>query len=117
VSGSDDVMIGRGAVADPFLARRIRALAAGEPLDTQRADDWRELLPLLAEYWQQVQVKVEARHAPGRLKLWLAALRRTFVEADALYAAVRTLRGVEETTRMLQMHGVPAQDDTLLRAA
>jgi tRNA-dihydrouridine synthase C len=117
VSGSDDVMIGRGAVADPFLARRIRALAAGEPLDTQRADDWRELLPLLAEYWQQVQVKVEARHAPWRLKLWLAALRRTFVEADALYAAVRTLRGVEETTRMLQMHGVPAQDDTLLRAA
>jgi tRNA-dihydrouridine synthase C len=28
VSGSDDVMIGRGAVADPFLARRIRAQAA-----------------------------------------------------------------------------------------
>ena len=72
----------------------------------------RELLPLLADYWQQVLLKVEPRHAPGRLKLWLAALRRTFVDADALYTAVRTLRGVEETTRLLAAHGVP-----VLRAA
>lgn len=117
VSGSADVMIGRGAVADPFLARRIRLRAAGEPLAEQRADDWRELLPLLADYWRQVLVKVEARHAPGRLKLWLAALRRSFGEADALYAAVRTLRGVDETTRMLVLHGVPAHGSALLRAA
>lgn len=113
VSGSDDVMIGRGAVADPFLARRI----AGKNVNEDRADDWRELLPLLADYWQQVLLKVEPRHAPGRLKLWLGALRATFVEADALYAAVRTLRGVDETTRVLQLHGVPARDHTLLRAA
>jgi tRNA-dihydrouridine synthase C len=69
-------------------------------------------LPLLAEYWHLVQAKVEPRHAPGRLKLWLAALRRTFVEAEALYAAVRTLRGVAETTRLLEAHGAP-----FLRAA
>jgi tRNA-dihydrouridine synthase C len=112
VSGSTDVMIGRGAVADPFLARRIRALAGGDPPDQDRAAEWLELLPLLADYWQQVLLKVEARHAPGRLKLWLAALRRTFGEAEALYAAVRTLRGVDETTRMLEAHGVP-----VLRAA
>jgi len=122
VSGSDDVMIGRGAVADPFLARRIRALANGGLISEQRADDWRELLPLLADYWQQVQVKVEARHAPGRLKLWLGALRRTFAEADALYLAVRTLRGIDETSAMLQLHGVPAvslpaQNGALRRAA
>lgn len=112
VSGSADVMIGRGAVADPFLARRIVALRRGEPLADERAADWRELLPLLADYWQQVLLKVEPRHAPGRLKLWLAALRRTFADADTLYAAVRTLRGVEETTRLLAAHGVP-----VLRAA
>jgi tRNA-dihydrouridine synthase C len=117
VSGSDDVMIGRGAVADPFLARRIRLLAAGAPLAEDRAGDWCELLPLLADYWHQVQVKVEPRHAPGRLKLWLGALRRTFVEADALYMAVRTLRGVDETTRALQLQGVPARSSALLHAA
>jgi len=112
VSGCADVMIGRGAVADPFLARRIRAVAAGELPAEARAADWLELLPLLGAYWHQVQDKVEPRHAPGRLKLWLAALCRSFAEAEALYAAVRTLRGVAETTQMLEAHGVP-----VLRAA
>ena len=107
VSGSDDVMIGRGAVADPFLARRIAALKDGEWPDRQLAADWLELLPLLADFWAQVRLKVEPLHAPGRLKLWLAALRRTFIEAEALHTAVRTLRGVEETTRVLALHGVP----------
>ena len=107
VSGSDDVMLGRGAVADPFLARRIRALMNGALPDRERASDWLALLPMLADFWNQVLLKVEPRHAPGRLKLWLGALRRTFVEAGVLHTAVRTLRGVEETTRMLAWHGVP----------
>jgi tRNA-dihydrouridine synthase C len=107
VSGSTDVMIGRGAVADPFLALRIRALLAGEGVAEARSDDWQALLPLLADYWRQVQLKVEPRHAPGRLKLWLGALRRTFIEAETLYLAVRTLRSVDETTQALRAHGLP----------
>lgn len=113
VSGSEDVMIGRGAVADPFLARRISALAVGsdQPV-VDRAAEWRELLPLLADYWRQVQLKVVARNAPGRLKLWLNSLRLTFVEARALYVAIQPLRRIDETSRMLALHGVP-----VLRAA
>lgn len=107
MSSSPDVMIGRGAVADPFLAERIRALARGEAVAVDRSRDWCRLLPLLASYWQQVRAKVSARQAPGRLKLWLAALRRNFVEADALFVAVRPLRGVEEVDRVLALHGVP----------
>ena len=107
VSASQDVMIGRGAVADPFLAQRIRALAAGELIASDRSHDWRRLLPMLASYWQQVCAKVSARQAPGRLKLWLRALRRNFVEAEALFIAVRSLREVAEVTRELLRHGVP----------
>lgn len=107
VSGSDDVMIGRGAVADPFLCRHIRSLAAGETIAADRSADWRRLQPLLASYWQQVCRKVSARQAPGRLKLWLSALRRNFAEADALFLSVRTLSDVGEVTRVLERHGVP----------
>lgn len=106
LSGSDDVMLGRGAVADPFLAGRIRALAAGEALDADRAADWSRLQTLLASYWQQVCGKVSARHAPGRLKLWLGALRRHYRQADVLFAAVRTLRELDEVSRALARHGV-----------
>lgn len=108
VSACQDVMIGRGAVADPFLARRIRALAAGEAIEAERSAEWRLLQPLLASYWQQVGAKVSAGQAPGRLKLWLRALRQTFREAEALFLAVRSLRRVDEVTHALLLHGVPA---------
>lgn len=117
VTGCDDVMIGRGAVADPFLARRIRASLAGEAISDERGDDWLELLPALADFWRLVQLRVEPRHAPGRLKLWLNCLRRTFVEADSLYLAVRPLRTLEQTAQMLAAHGVPLSRNVLPRAA
>lgn len=102
-----DVMLGRGVVADPFLARRICLQFSGQALDTDRSSDWHELLPYLGEYWQKVQCKVEARHAPGRLKLWLGALRRTFAEGEALHWALRPLRDCAEVSRLLLAHGVP----------
>jgi tRNA-dihydrouridine synthase C len=115
VSGCADVMLGRGAVTDPFLARRIRAMPLGDgaavanPATSAaaRETEWRELQPLLGEFWRQVQARVEARQAPGRLKLWLASLRCRFVQAEALYWAVRPLRGCDETSRTLAQHGVP----------
>jgi tRNA-dihydrouridine synthase C len=117
VTGCDDVMIGRGAVADPFLARRIRATLAGDAPRVERGDDWLELLPALADFWRLVQLRVEPRHAPGRLKLWLNCLRPTFAEADALYFAVRPLRSVEQTAAALAAHGVALAPDALPRAA
>ena len=107
VSGCDDVMIGRGAVTDPFLARRILEQRGAVGVSEVRAADWLELQPLLAEFWSQVQGRVNSSHAPGRLKLWLNSLRRTFVEAEVLYMAIRPLRRIEDTTRMLIQHGVP----------
>ncbi len=106
VSGSDDVMIGRGAVADPFLARRIRARRAGVALPPDRRADWLELRPHLADYWQAVLGRVEARHAPGRLKQWLTHLARTFVEAEVLLRAIRHAQAVSEVTPALDAAGV-----------
>jgi len=88
VSGCSDVMIGRGAVADPFLALRIKGLMDEKP----SPEDWSALLPHLAEYWEKVHTRVLACHAPGRLKLLLSYFRRTWTEAIDLYAAVRTIR-------------------------
>ena len=109
VSGCADVMVGRGAVADPFLARRIALVAAGVAVSSARTADWLELQPLIAKFWRQVQGRVEAKHAPGRLKQWLNALRQVFPEAEALYWAVRPMRGLEETSALLRQHGIPAE--------
>jgi tRNA-dihydrouridine synthase C len=48
-TGCDDVMLGRGAVADPLLARRIRGEAPAEP----DAADWREIEAMLADFWER----------------------------------------------------------------
>ncbi|HRL99474.1 MAG TPA: tRNA-dihydrouridine synthase, partial [Acidovorax sp.] len=52
VSGCQALMLGRGSVADPGLARAIRAADAGQPgADTVR---WADLLPHIAAFWQLV---------------------------------------------------------------
>ncbi|MDR0378705.1 MAG: tRNA-dihydrouridine synthase family protein [Candidatus Accumulibacter sp.] len=93
VSGCADVMLGRGAVADPFLIHRLRRGATDEN-DDDRTDDWVRLSVLLREFWRQVCLRVAARHAPGRLKLWLSLLRRNHPQADALYRRIRTFEDV-----------------------
>lgn len=88
VTGCDSLMLGRGMVADPGLALAIRA-AVGAPTAPPVA--WSTLLPLLADFWQQVCGRVERRHRAGRLKQWLNYLRRSYPEAQAAYMTLRTL--------------------------
>jgi tRNA-dihydrouridine synthase C len=90
-SGLRDVMLGRGAVADPFLAGRIRNHLCGSELRSMD-HDWLAMRPFIHDFWRRVQAKVEPRHAPGRLKQWLNLMRRNYPQAELLYQAVRPLR-------------------------
>ena len=101
-TGCDAVMLGRGAVADPFLARRIRGEAPADP-----AEDWLALTPVIADYWRRTIHYLPPQHAPGRLKQWLALLRRTWPEADVLHRAARSIRAPETMTRLLEQSGIP----------
>ncbi len=91
VSGCQDVMLGRGAVADPLLVARIRGRLAGAP-DEPYADGWRRLAPLLLDYWQRVLADLDPRHGPGRIKQWVNLLRRHYPQAEALFQEFRELR-------------------------
>ena len=55
------------------------------------AISWPELVPLLAEFWQIVCTRLEARSRAGRLKQWLNFLRRRFPEAETAYQQLRTI--------------------------
>ena len=101
-------MLGRGAVADPFLAARIRAGRHDAPDAGVRAREWAALLSLLGDFRDRVLRKVEPRHAPGRIKQWLHLLARNYVQAQQLFAAIRPLRTFSEVECMLELHGVPA---------
>ena len=82
LSGVQDVMLGRGMVANPSLARMIREGQA-EPMA------WEGLQPSLRKYWQLLGDHKAPKHRCGRMKQWLSYLRRTYKEAEAAFARVR----------------------------
>ncbi len=84
-----DLMLGRGIVADPGLARAIRAHDAGNPGDDDVS--WQALQPHLADFWDVVCADLEPRQRPGRLKQWLNLLRRRHPEAEVAFQQIRTL--------------------------
>lgn len=106
-AGVDDVMLGRGAVADPFLAARIRAGQFEPPTAAQQAQEWAAVQVALGEFWQAVKASREARHAPGRIKQWLKLLARTYPAAAALFASLRPLTTVTMIDELLRRQGVP----------
>ncbi len=85
-SGCDTVMIGRGLVSRPDLARQIKARMTGE---TVRPMAWQDMQPWLLDFYSQTRRRVVDRHVPGRLKQWLGMLTRGFPEAQALFDEVR----------------------------
>jgi tRNA-dihydrouridine synthase C len=98
ISGVDDIMLGRGLVSRPGLARQIVAVRAGEQPQEM---SWDELQPLLLDFWQQARRKLAPRYAPGRLKQWLAMLTRSYPEAVALFAEVRREQDCARIDRLL----------------
>ncbi|WP_320534146.1 tRNA dihydrouridine synthase [Robbsia andropogonis] len=105
VSGCLDVMIGRGAVSDPFLAMRIRREMACSP----HADEWPIVLRALLHYVEALRTRGTIHHAHGRVKKWLGYLQRTWPQATVLLAAIRSLQDVEQVLAVIRqgLHGVP----------
>lgn len=98
-TGCDDVMLGRGAVADPFLVQRIRGEEPG---------DWESLIPAIEDFWRRVTAKVEPAHCPGRLKLWLGYMRPAYPQAERLYQAVRQTRTTADVAAVFAQAGILA---------
>lgn len=97
-SGCEDLMLGRGAVADPFLARRLRGEAV---------PDWEHgMAPALAQFWSGVRRKVQPHHAPGRIKHWLTLLQRAWPQAETLHHHLRPLRRPEDIDTVLRAAGI-----------
>jgi tRNA-dihydrouridine synthase C len=83
-SGCQALMLGRGAVSDPFLAHRVR----GELLD----NGWPEVRVHLQAFIRELDGSGSDSQVSGRVKQWLNYLRRDCTEAEALYQTLVKLR-------------------------
>ncbi len=105
-SGCEHLMLGRGMVADPGLARAIRQMDAGthEPLRTEPVVPWEDVLPLMGAFWELVVARLERRQQAGRLKQWLNFMRQRYPQAQEAYDALRTLHDPALVRQWLVMH-------------
>jgi tRNA-dihydrouridine synthase C len=110
VSGCDDVMLGRGAVADPLLAARIRATLTGQGA-ADPAEDWATLAGLISRFWHLANCKLAPQHTPGRLKQWLGLVQRNYSQAANLYAELRPLRHADLITPVLRKHAIAVTEE------
>ena len=87
LSGCQSLMLGRGMVANPALARAIRGVGTlhPEPLTLP----WPELFCLIDQFWCLVLQHLDRDQQTGRLKQWLNLLRRVYPQAQAAFMAVR----------------------------
>ena len=104
-SGCDDLMLGRGAVTLPALARQVR----GEAFSL----DWSALLGLQQTFLDALQqagrlddeerfgAVWSERGAVGRYKQWLAMMVRDWPEARELFTRVKRLQRFEEVRAAL----------------
>jgi tRNA-dihydrouridine synthase C len=100
VSGCSALMLGRGMVANPGLARAILAdQRSGTVEGADRPGDiagsatplqWAQLLPLIADFWRLVCMHLRTDQRTGRLKQWLNLLRRVYPQAQQAFESVRT---------------------------
>jgi len=106
VTGCEDVMIGRGLLANPALALSIKKRLQGED---DASFDWLDTLELINSYYLNVQQQLEAPFVPGRVKQWLNMMRQHNPKAQALFDRLKQLRGLGEINQLLDLEIERAQ--------
>jgi tRNA-dihydrouridine synthase C len=87
-SGCTDLMLGRGALSFPDLARVIHAQHAGELYTPM---PWVEVLPLVQYYAAQLEERAP-KYAVSFVKQWFTYLRRQYPEAEVLFQQIKRMK-------------------------
>lgn len=98
-----DVMIGRGLISNPNLAKQCKQLENAAPFTPVV---WLDIVALLIEFFNATLEKMGDKHATGRIKQWLRYLSREFTEAEALFLAVRQEKRPQGIAEKLYAHQV-----------
>jgi tRNA-dihydrouridine synthase C len=99
-SGCADLMLGRGALACPDLARAIKQQQQGQ---TPQFMSWLEVVDELADFFENSD-QPDPKYIGNRTKQWLSYLRLQYSDADLLFQRIKRLRGVSEILGQMDLH-------------
>ncbi|QEY23434.1 tRNA dihydrouridine synthase [Neisseria animalis] len=98
-SGCDSVMIGRGAVIRPDLARQIKQYEAGNAVSEA---DFAEIAGWIRLFFDLCLAKESNNKYPvARLKQWLGMMKKAYAPAQELFEQVRPIKEADEVRRIL----------------
>ena len=99
ISGCASVMLGRGAVTQPDLARQIKHFEQGlySPVI-----EWHDIQALLINMAESMKTEVQGRYVVARIKQWLVMLKREHAEAQSCFNAIRCLTHYSEMVSVLK---------------
>lgn len=85
-SQCDDVMLGRGLLSCPDLARQIKAHLTGEEYQPLT---WPEICKILFDYYQKTTPLYSEKNCGNRVKQWLMYLSRQYPQAQLFFDEVK----------------------------
>jgi len=99
-SGCPDVMLGRGALACPDLARAIKQQHQGQQPQFM---SWLAVVDELADFFETSDQPCP-QYIGNRTKQWLSYLRRQYPEAELLFERIKRLRTVPDILDAMDQH-------------
>lgn len=94
LSNCTNLMLGRGALALPNLARCIKFNDASM--------SWPELTQLLIDYSGYEIFGDKGRYYPNRIKQWCGYLKRQYLEAEDLFNSIKPLKHANDIINVLR---------------
>ncbi len=96
-SGCADLMLGRGALTRPDLARHIRADQAYTPMT------WLQTIEMMTDYLQRTENK-HPLFVSNRAKQWLVFLQMHYPQAKPLFGRIKRLKDAHDVFSILRAH-------------
>ena len=93
-SHCNNIMLGRGALAMPNLAKVIK--------NTEQHMSWEQVRALLVRYSGYELFGDKGKYYPNRVKQWLGYLSRQYPQAEILFMRIRALKTADEILQQIQ---------------
>ena len=101
-SGCENLMLGRGALARPDLARQIKSAMSGQSVCPMT---WSEVLELVELQFARSDMRTP-RYIGNRTKQWLAYLKRNYQGAVNLFERIKRLHDIADISDAFKQHRI-----------
>ncbi|MDW7548125.1 tRNA-dihydrouridine synthase [Pseudoalteromonas sp. McH1-7] len=108
-SQCQDLMLGRGALATPDLAAKIKAYKADKPYSPL---SWENVVYHILHSSMHQDENMSDKYFSSRTKQWLSYLKRQYNDAHLVFDEIKTLKSKQDVVRVLEKYAISPDLDS-----